>query len=330
MVKWEDEDQAPLEMEEENKLQVIVREIPEPMTLKAVQGQVGRIHSIMTDVMIKDEHYGVIPGCGKKPALLKAGAEKLILTFKLVPETVIDTIDMPGFHREYRSVVTLYSVSGVKLGNGCGSCSTMESKYRFRTANKTCPECGKEAIIKGKKEYGGGWLCYKAKGGCGFKWEDGAKVIEDQQTGKIEYDNPADYYNTCMKMSKKRGLVDAVLTVTAASDIFTQDIEEMKDIINPEPKAEPKKEPKDDGKKPPEEPAKITGEQKASIYNFLSALDIENIVSFPKDDPDYCPLVNTLQSAKITSVEDMDLVLAARLEKFLSAKHEEKLQNESK
>jgi len=330
MVKWEDEDQAPLEMEEENKLQVIVREIPEPMTLKAVQGQVGRIHSIMTDVMIKDEHYGVIPGCGKKPALLKAGAEKLILTFKLVPETVIDTIDMPGFHREYRSVVTLYSVSGVKLGNGCGSCSTMESKYRFRTANKTCPECGEEAIIKGKKEYGGGWLCYKAKGGCGFKWEDGAKVIEDQQTGKIEYDNPADYYNTCMKMSKKRGLVDAVLTVTAASDIFTQDIEEMKDIINPEPKAEPKKEPKDDGKKPPEEPAKITGEQKASIYNFLSALDIENIVSFPKDDPDYCPLVNTLQSAKITSVEDMDLVLAARLEKFLSAKHEEKLQNESK
>lgn len=314
----------------EEKSVVVVEKIPEPMTLKAVQGQVGRIHSIMTDVMIKDEHYGVIPGCGKKPALLKAGAEKLILTFKLVPETVIDTIDMPGFHREYRSVVTLYSVSGVKLGNGCGSCSTMESKYRFRTANKTCPECGEEAIIKGKKEYGGGWLCYKAKGGCGFKWEDGAKVIEDQQTGKIEYDNPADYYNTCMKMSKKRGLVDAVLTVTAASDIFTQDIEEMKDIINPEPKAEPKKEPKDDGKKPPEEPAKITGEQKASIYNFLSALDIENIVSFPKDDPDYCPLVNTLQSAKITSVEDMDLVLAARLEKFLSAKHEEKLQNESK
>jgi hypothetical protein len=33
-----------------------------------------------------------------------------------------------------------------------------------------CPVCGKYAIIKGKEEYGGGWLCYKAKGGCGAKF----------------------------------------------------------------------------------------------------------------------------------------------------------------
>jgi hypothetical protein len=46
------------------------------------------------------------------------------------------------------------------------------------------------------------------------------------QGGKIEHDNPSDYYNTCLKMGKKRALVDAVLTSTAASDIFTQDIEE--------------------------------------------------------------------------------------------------------
>lgn len=36
--------------------------------------------------------------------------------------------------------------------------------------DKTCPKCGKPAIIKGKAEYGGGWLCYKAKGGCGAKF----------------------------------------------------------------------------------------------------------------------------------------------------------------
>lgn len=34
-----------------------------------------------------------------------------------------------------------------------------------------CPECGKDTIIKGKEEYGGGWLCYKAKGGCGAKFD---------------------------------------------------------------------------------------------------------------------------------------------------------------
>jgi len=47
---------------------------------------------------------------------------------------------------------------------------------------------------------------------------------------KAEHDNPADYYNTCLKMAKKRALVDATLTTTAASDIFTQDIEDDPDL----------------------------------------------------------------------------------------------------
>ena len=46
------------------------------------------------------------------------------------------------------------------------------------------------------------------------------------QGDKVEHDNPADYYNTALKMAKKRALVDACLTVTAASDIFSQDLEE--------------------------------------------------------------------------------------------------------
>jgi hypothetical protein len=33
-----------------------------------------------------------------------------------------------------------------------------------------CPNCGKDAIIKGREEYGGGWLCYKKNGGCGAKF----------------------------------------------------------------------------------------------------------------------------------------------------------------
>mgnify|MGYP003149563669 CR=1 FL=1 len=37
----------------------------------------------------------------------------------------------------------------------------------------------------------------------------------------------ADVYNTVLKIGKKRALVDAVLTVTAASDLFTQDIEDL-------------------------------------------------------------------------------------------------------
>jgi hypothetical protein len=58
---------------------------------------------------------------------------------------------------------------------------------------------------------------------------------------KQEHDNPADFYNTCEKMGKKRALVDATLTVTAASDIFTQDIEELVENGVMTPKAETKK-----------------------------------------------------------------------------------------
>jgi hypothetical protein len=36
-----------------------------------------------------------------------------------------------------------------------------------------CPVCGKDAVIKGKAEYGGGWLCFGKKGGCGAKWPEG-------------------------------------------------------------------------------------------------------------------------------------------------------------
>ena len=40
---------------------------------------------------------------------------------------------------------------------------------------------------------------------------------------RIEHDNPADYYNTVKKIGKKRAYNDAVLTATAASDIFMPD-----------------------------------------------------------------------------------------------------------
>jgi hypothetical protein len=45
--------------------------------------------------------------------------------------------------------------------------------------NPTCPECGKsKAVIKGKAEYGGGWLCFGKKGGCGAKWQDEADISD--------------------------------------------------------------------------------------------------------------------------------------------------------
>jgi len=198
-----------------------ITEIP-PLTSAQIRQQVNLIQSVMSEVMKKDEHYGVIPGTGGKPSLLKPGAEKLIMTFRLVPDVEIEVVDMQGGHREYRIKVKLYAQNGNFLGSGVGSCSTMEGKYRFRTGpveitDKPVPQ-----------EY---WTNRDISliGGKGFstKKNDTGKWMIAIAGEKVEHDNPADYYNTCLKMAKKRALVDACLTVTAASDIFTQDVEEM-------------------------------------------------------------------------------------------------------
>lgn len=44
---------------------------------------------------------------------------------------------------------------------------------REQRPSAICPACGKDAIIKGKAEWGGGWVCFKKKGGCGLKWPEG-------------------------------------------------------------------------------------------------------------------------------------------------------------
>jgi ssDNA-binding Zn-finger/Zn-ribbon topoisomerase 1 len=147
------------------------------------------------------------------------------MTFRLAPEYQIQETNFEKGHKEYRVICTLKSIaSGTFVGQGVGCCSTLESKYRWKGGARKCPECGKEAIIKGKAEYGGGWLCFAKKGGCGAKWVDGAREIEGQSVDKVENDSPADFFNTVLKMAKKRAFVDATITATAASDIFTQDI----------------------------------------------------------------------------------------------------------
>ena len=200
------------------------------LSVADLKQHVQLIQHVMRDVMISGVHYGTIPGCGNKPTLLKPGADTLSMTFHMAPTYEILKTDLPNGHREYQITCCLSHIhSKVFLGQGLGVATTMESKHRFRNAAKKCPVCQKETIIKGRAEYGGGWICYAAKGGCGEKWNDGYKGIEDQKTGKVEHENPADFYNTVIKMGKKRAHVDAVLTVTAASDIFTQDIEENVD-----------------------------------------------------------------------------------------------------
>lgn len=222
------------------EVSVIDAAVPDALTTGAVLAQVRLIHSIMTEVMMKDTHYGVIPGTGTKPTLLKAGAEKLLLTFRLDPQYESQEHFL-GEHLFVRSKCTLYhQTSGRRMGSGEGSCSTKESKYAWRQGKRICPTCGKDAIIKGKEQYGGGWLCWKKKEGCGAQWPDGAQEIESQSIERVANEDVADQYNTVLKMAAKRSLIAAVLNVTAASDIFTQDVEDL-----PQPAASPAEAPRE-------------------------------------------------------------------------------------
>lgn len=241
------------------------------LTAGDVRSQVNLIQSVMAEVMKKDEHYGVIPGTGSKPSLLKAGAEKLCLVFRLAPDYDIQEM-REGQHVTITSKCFLTHIpSGQRYGAGMGSCSTRESKYAYRQGGVKCPSCGKEAIIKGKdfKNDGlpTGWICFAKKGGCGTKFKDGDTAIESQPRGRMPNEDLADQYNTVLKMANKRSLVAAVLNTTAASDIFTQDIEDMPHLQAEIVKDEDRKQTDD---RPKVDPAQID-----AIHTSLSKNNVE-------------------------------------------------------
>lgn len=209
-----------------------------PLTGSDVRRQVNLIQEVMRDVMKEGTHFGTVPGCGDKPTLLQPGAHKLLMTFRLVADPEMTIVPMERGHREVRCKVKIYNQAGTLLGAGVGTCSTMEGKYRYRTGPveftdkpvpKTYWDLRNSDPVKAKALLGEGMVPKKNEAGL---W------VCARQGEKVEHDNPADYYNTVEKMSYKRGLVSAVLTVTAASDIFTQDIEDMPEVI-PQPAQKP-------------------------------------------------------------------------------------------
>jgi hypothetical protein len=175
--------------------------------------------------------FGVIPG-SSKPTLLKPGAERLCSAFGLNPKfELINSVerwdaDSPLFHYQYCCHL-IHIETGQEFATGIGSCNSMESKYRWRKAQRVCPNCGQPAIIKGKAEYGGGWLCFKKNGGCGAKFPDGDPAIEAQAVGNVPNDDVFSLVNTIDKMAQKRALISAVLIGANASEHFTQDIEDL-------------------------------------------------------------------------------------------------------
>lgn len=208
-----------------------------PADITTVMESLKVVRTFVAEQLRDGLDYGVIPGTGgkqgvaDKKTLLLPGAQKVTMLFNCYPHHRVERREMDEGHVEF--VVTTEIISrgsGEIIGSGIGSCSTMEGKYRFRNAARTCPACGKGTIIKGKEEFGGGWLCWKKKDGCGATFKDGDKAIEGQQSGKIANENIHDTRNTVLKMAKKRAWVDAALGLGCLAELFTQDIEDTYDL----------------------------------------------------------------------------------------------------
>lgn len=212
------------------------------LSITEVKRRVQHIAELLHQVLQEDVHYGKIPGCGEKPTLLKPGADKICTMFRLEASYEFSPHDLPNGHREYDCICTLTHIpTGTKWGQGVGFASTMESKHRYRgtqgePTGQPVPRAYWDArnagdMKKAEQIIGGtGFMAKKGESG----WEIFKKLAE-----KAENDDPADQINTVKKMAAKRARVDAVLTATAASDIFTQDLGE--DVFDEEtaPSAKP-------------------------------------------------------------------------------------------
>lgn len=215
---------------------MVIRE-PEQLTAKEVRAQVNLVQEVMKGVMQNGTHYGKVPGCGDKPTLLKPGAEKLASTFRLAINPEIEDLSTKDMARYRIKTIITHQITGAFLGAGVGECSSAEEKYYWRSA--VCEEEFNDTPEDRRR--------IKYRGAYG-------KVQKIKQVRT----NPADVANTVLKIGKKRSLVDGILTVTGASDIFTQDIEdlpeELLDRKQPPVPAPPKSEQHPVEPPPPEDP----------------------------------------------------------------------------
>lgn len=203
------------------------------LTIESAVERYQQVTEFVSRVLREDVDYGVIPGTEKR-TLLKPGAEKLTTFFGLSTRfRLLERIEdwtgdehggEPFFYYLYRCQLLR---GDLLIAEADASCNSRETKYRWREAQRTCPACGQAAIIKGREEYGGGWVCFRKRGGCGAKYADGDESIEGQQTGRVFNPDICDQVNTIQKMAQKRSLVGAVLIAVNASEFFTQDVEDF-------------------------------------------------------------------------------------------------------
>lgn len=211
-----------------------------PMSLLKITEMATLVMQVCEKLFLEGTHYGKVPGTTKN-TLFQAGAQKFALLFHLSPSFDCERLDLANDHREYIVKATI-KCNGSFVAEGVGSCSTMESKYRFRNSETAYTPTGnilpqtywklkssgekKRLLAQVMDDTVGRYDAKKVNG----NWQ--IVQINEGETQKVEHPNIADVYNTVLKMAKKRSYVDAILNATGASDTFTQDLEELEENLD--------------------------------------------------------------------------------------------------
>lgn len=192
-------------MNEDNAL-VLSSSMTASLTAHQIHAQTNLIQQVMQAVMKPEVHYGIIPGTDKK-TLLKPGAEKLCVVFRIAPVFLVEDLSSADEVRYRVRCRGEHQGTGTFLGEGIGECSSMETKYKWRKAYRR--EYDATPVDRRRMKYG-----YNKQ-----KREE----FEDPQV-RTEKEDVA---NTILKMAAKRAHVHMTLNVTGASDIFHQDLEDL-------------------------------------------------------------------------------------------------------
>src|ERR1700719_397190 len=210
----------------------------EPMTLNAAavtqtMDMLKQVRQFVAKEMVDGTDFGVIPGTGTQKVMLLSGAMKVCMLYNCYPKYSVETSEIGGGHVEFRVKTELVSrATDAVVGSGLGSCSTMESKYRWR--NSDAFEVTDMAIPADAKEKKADYR----KKGFGMKKTDAGWVWVRFTGGgtRAENEDIYDQRNTVLKMAKKRSLVDASIGLGCMADLFTQDLDD--DVGHGEPKQE--------------------------------------------------------------------------------------------
>lgn len=198
-------------MERKENMSISILDSVDVTQVQQVLAGIEKFQAVVQKTLKAGHDYDVIPGT-LKPTLLKPGAEKILMLLGLTSEyeilEKIEDYDKGIFAYTVRCIL---SKSGRKVTEGLGSANSKEDKYRWRWVSEDELPPGVDKDMLKKRTARSGEILYK-----------------------VENDEIFSQANTILKMAKKRAQIDAVLTVAALSEIFTQDIEDMKEFMQAE------------------------------------------------------------------------------------------------